>query len=100
MKSSSIKKKHNKSKNVKKYSKNAQFITRDTNILYIVNEYPLAVDVFTAFGLHCTTCIASAFDTVYDGAKLHGMDDEEIDEMIEEANKVLRKDKSIDLNDL
>ena len=68
-------------------------ITRDTNIMLIVNEYPDAIDVLTAFGLHCTTCIASAFDTVYTGAKMHGMDDDEIDEMIKEANLVLDKDE-------
>lgn len=76
---------------------NKKPIQRESNIMDIINTYPSAIDVFQAFGLHCTTCFASAFDTVYEGAKMHGMLDDEIDEMIEEANMVVLKDSSVDL---
>lgn len=71
-------------------------LTRDTNIMMVVNEYPQAVDVLQAFGLHCTTCFASFFDTIGQGAKIHGMDDEEIDEMLYEANLVIKKSSKAD----
>ncbi|PJA40292.1 disulfide oxidoreductase [candidate division WWE3 bacterium CG_4_9_14_3_um_filter_34_6] len=66
-------------------------ITKESNIAEIVNEHPEVVEVLTAFGLHCVGCFASAFDTIGEGAQIHGMIDEEIDEMIKEANKVLRR---------
>lgn len=64
-------------------------ITRETNIAELVNNYPKAVDVLMAFGLHCVGCFASAFDTIGEGARIHGMIDEEIDEMLDEVNLVL-----------
>ncbi|PIR42902.1 disulfide oxidoreductase [candidate division WWE3 bacterium CG_4_9_14_0_2_um_filter_35_11] len=71
-------------------------ITKDTNIAELVNLYPKAIEVFTAFGLHCVGCFASAFDTIGEGAQIHGMIDEEIKEMLEEVNVVLNNEKSQD----
>lgn len=64
-------------------------ITKESNIAELVNNYPEAVDVLTAFGLHCVGCFASAFDTIGEGAEIHGMTTAEIEEMLEEVNKVL-----------
>jgi hybrid cluster-associated redox disulfide protein len=72
-------------------------LDRQTNIMLVVNEYPEAVDVLQAFGLHCTSCFASVFDTIGQGAQMHGMDDNEIDEMIKEANMVIKKSKKVDI---
>lgn len=64
-------------------------LDRNANIAEVVFKYPEIVEIFAAFGLHCSNCFASQFDTISEGAKLHGMIDEEIDEMIEEANKII-----------
>lgn len=64
-------------------------ITKETNIAELVNNHPKAVEVLTAFGLHCVGCFASAFDTIGEGAQIHGMIDEEIKEMLKEVNLVL-----------
>ncbi len=64
-------------------------LAKNANIAEVVSQYPEVVEIFAAFGLHCASCFASQFDTISDGAKLHGMLDDEIDEMIEEANKVI-----------
>lgn len=71
-------------------------ITRDTNIAELVNEHPKAVEVLTAFGLHCVGCFASAFDTIGEGAQIHGMIEEEIDEMLSEVNTVLNDEEIMD----
>lgn len=72
-------------------------LTRETNIMVVVNEYPEAVEVLQAFGLHCTTCFASVFDTIGQGAEIHGMSDSEIDEMLYEANLVINKSRKVDI---
>ena len=71
-------------------------ITKETNIAALVNNYPAAVEVLTAFGLHCVGCFASAFDTIGEGAQIHGMIDEEVNEMLGEVNKVLNSEDSED----
>ncbi len=70
-------------------------ITKESNIAELVNNYPEAVEVLTAFGLHCVGCFASAFDTIDEGAEIHGMTTAEIEEMLEEVNKVLNDKKSL-----
>lgn len=68
-------------------------ITKDTNIAELVNNYPKAVEILTAFGLHCVGCFASAFDTIGEGAEIHGMIEEEISEMLDEVNSVLNSEE-------
>lgn len=64
-------------------------VTRESNIADIVYKYPAAAQVLTDFGLHCVGCFASSFDTIEQGAQIHEMDEEEVDELIEEINKVI-----------
>ncbi len=70
---------------------NAENIGKEMLISDILERHPRVAGVFMAHGLHCVGCAANAFDTVEAGAKLHGMPDEEIDEMIREANELVNK---------
>ncbi len=74
-----------------KQKKKISGVKRDTNIAQLIMEHPGAAEVLLAFGLHCVGCFASAFDTIEEGAKIHGMPDEEIDEMIGEVNDAIKK---------
>lgn len=64
-------------------------ISPDTNIADLVFKYPQVVETLMAFGLHCVGCFASQFDTIGQGAQIHGMSKEEIDEMLKEVEKVI-----------
>ena len=66
-------------------------VNRNTNIADLVFKHPEVEEVLAAFGLHCASCFASGFDTLEQGAKIHEMPDEEIDEMIDEVNKVIKE---------
>jgi hybrid cluster-associated redox disulfide protein len=68
---------------------NTKKVNRDMNLSEVVINYPDSAEVLLDYGLHCVGCIANSFDTVYMGAKVHGMTDEEIDEMIERINEVI-----------
>ena len=70
-------------------------VTRETNIAILVDKYPEATEVLMAFGLHCVGCFASQFDTIGEGAELHGMMDDEIDEMIGEVNLVINQKQKL-----
>ena len=64
-------------------------VTRESNIADIVFKYPEAAEVMASFGLNCVGCFASAFDTIGQGAQIHEMDEDEVEELINEINKVI-----------
>jgi hybrid cluster-associated redox disulfide protein len=66
-----------------------QKIIKNMNISEVIEKYPDAIQVFLMYGLSCIGCGFSEFETIEEGAKGHGMDDELIDIMIEDANKVI-----------
>ena len=56
----------------------------------LVFAHPEAAEVLMDYGLHCIGCAANSFDTVEMGAKIHGMSDEEINEMMVKVNEVVK----------
>jgi hybrid cluster-associated redox disulfide protein len=64
-------------------------IHKDKNLAELVSQYPNTVEVLIDYGLHCVGCIASSFDTIEAGSKVHGLSDKEIDEMVERLNEVI-----------
>ena len=64
-------------------------ITKDMNLGEVVFNYPEAAEVLTDYCLSCVGCFASSFDTIEQGAKIHQLDDEELNEMIERINEVI-----------
>lgn len=71
-------------------------VDKKTNIAELVSKYPEAAEVMLGYGLHCVGCFASQFDNIEEGAKIHSMDEDEIEEMIEEINMVIRGEISLD----
>ena len=54
----------------------------------VVDEFPELVETMTEkFGLHCVGCPMAGMESLEEGGMGHGMDDEEIDEMVEALNK-------------
>jgi hybrid cluster-associated redox disulfide protein len=66
-------------------------IKRDQNLGEIASKHPEAAKVMLEYGLHCVGCFANRFDSVEVGAKLHGMNDADVDEMLEEINQAVEK---------
>ena len=62
-------------------------IAKESKIDEVFREYPETAEIMKKYGLHCIGCMASRFETIEEGAKAHGLDDKEIDAMIEEINK-------------
>ncbi len=70
-------------------------IQRDQNLGEIAANHPEAAKVMLEYGLHCVGCFANRFDSVEVGAKLHGMSDAEVDEMLEEINQAVEKNTKV-----
>ncbi len=58
-------------------------ITKEMNIAEIIQKNPEAKEKLMMLGLGCAGCHFAAFDTLENGANIHGMD---VDEILEELN--------------
>ena len=67
-------------------------ITKNSNLLEILETYPLAQELLMEYGLQCAACTAAAFDTLEEGVKIHGFSDQEVDELVDYLNKNCVKD--------
>ena len=65
-------------------------VTKDMGIIEIVQNHPESLEVFAKYGLGCIGCAAARFENLEAGAKVHGVDPEqmgaEINELIENNN--------------
>ena len=64
-------------------------ISKDDNIKEVIQKHPQVIEVLLDYGLHCVGCPASGLDTIEAGAKTHGFEDSDIEEIVERVNEVL-----------
>ena len=63
------------------------------NIIGLLNEYPELAPVLTyEYGLYCLNCIIADFDTIEQGAKLHGITGKYYDEMIQHLESIINSE--------
>lgn len=70
-----------------------QDVKKSDLISEVVEKYPLASEIMIDYGLHCAGCFLNHFETVEEGAKLHGMSDKEIEKMLKDINQKIKKAK-------
>ena len=63
-------------------------VTKEMNILEIVEKCPESVEIFKKYGLGCLGCAAARFENLEAGARVHGFD---ADEMIDEINELIEE---------
>ncbi|MBU1500373.1 DUF1858 domain-containing protein [Patescibacteria group bacterium] len=67
-------------------------ITKTINLGELVQHYPELVEVLVNdYGLHCVGCMAAAFETLEEGAKVHGFSAKEIDKIVKDLNSRVKK---------
>ena len=71
--------------------KQDQIITKQTPIKALIEAHPGTQEILMGYGLHCVGCHFSEFDTIEDGAMMHGLSDEDIEFMIKDVNVVVGK---------
>jgi hybrid cluster-associated redox disulfide protein len=65
-------------------------VTADMMIADLVENYPQAVDyLIVEYGFHCVSCFISSFETLEQGAKVHGIIDADFVEMLDNVNKLI-----------
>ena len=68
-----------------------QLITKDMLLLEVIEKYPETMPVLIGYGLHCVGCAFSSFDTLENGVKIHGMDEETFEMMLRDLNSLVLK---------
>ena len=63
-------------------------ISKDMGIMEIVSQHPETLEVFAQFGMGCIGCAAARFENLEAGAKVHGID---VDEMVNAMNEIVEK---------
>ena len=53
-----------------------EYVNGKTLIGQVVRDYPEAIDVLMAAGMHCLGCAASQMESIEDAAMVHGIDSE------------------------
>ena len=61
-------------------------ITKDMNIIEVVQKYPDTIGVFMYAGMGCFGCHVAQFETVEEGATAHGID---VDALVDALNEVV-----------
>ena len=61
-------------------------ITKDMNIIEVVQKYPDTIGVFMYAGMGCFGCHVAQFETVEEGAMAHGID---VDALVDALNEVV-----------
>ena len=61
-------------------------ITQDMSLVDVIKTFPQTIAVFQEFGLGCLGCAAAQFETLQQGAMVHGMD---ADKLVEALNKAI-----------
>jgi len=67
---------------------NKRTITRQTKLGEIIEKHSKAAKILAEkYNFHCLGCFAAALESLEEGARAHGMKNEEIDEMVNELNE-------------
>lgn len=65
-----------------------ELITKDMLLMEVIEKYPNIAPILTGYGLHCVGCHFSSFDTVENGAKIHGLTADVIEMMLKDVNAI------------
>ena len=68
-------------------------IKPDILISELADSYPeVALFLTTEYGFHCVGCFASQFDTLENGARIHGIEGEDFEEMMASVLEIAQKE--------
>lgn len=61
----------------------------------LVQKYPELVEPLTYdYGLHCVNCMIADFDTLQEGAVIHGIEGEDFEDMIKDLEEIINGESS------
>ncbi|MBW2995483.1 DUF1858 domain-containing protein [Candidatus Woesearchaeota archaeon] len=74
----------------KKSKTTVKEVTKDWTLGETLETYPETMEVFAQFGLHCIGCAISAYETIEQGAQVHGVD---VNDLLKKINEAVKKER-------
>jgi hybrid cluster-associated redox disulfide protein len=71
-------------------------IKKEMGIAQVAQNYPESVGVLFKYGMHCIGCHAAQFESLEDGFKAHGFEDKQIEDIVEEMNRIVEEKAKLD----
>ncbi|MEM4555126.1 MAG: DUF1858 domain-containing protein [Candidatus Anstonellaceae archaeon] len=68
-------------------------ITKDMQIGELIMNYPETVEILLEYGFHCIGCALSPYETIEQGAAMHGYSDREIENLVKRLNDAVNAEK-------
>jgi hybrid cluster-associated redox disulfide protein len=63
-------------------------ISKDMSIIEIAQKFPESIEVFAKYGLGCIGCAAARYENIEAGARVHGIDP---DQLVNDLNEAIAK---------
>ena len=68
-------------------------IDPEININDLITDFPELAEVLTwEYGLHCVNCIISEYDTLKQGAAIHGIEGKDFEDMLAHLEEVVNEE--------
>jgi len=64
-------------------------ITKDMTIGTVIAKWPQLAEIFFDFGMGCVGCPHAASETIEMGALKHGIESDELDDLLEKLNGII-----------
>ncbi|PJE81889.1 disulfide oxidoreductase [Candidatus Pacearchaeota archaeon CG10_big_fil_rev_8_21_14_0_10_32_42] len=65
-----------------------ELVKKEMTIMEIIDRKPESIEILMDFGLGCFSCTFSGMETLEEGAISHGINEKEIERIIDEINKL------------
>lgn len=73
-------------------TKTKVIIDPEIGVAELIQKYPQISDTLQSeYGFHCVNCMFSEFDTLEEGAALHGIEGNDLIDMIEHLEKIINE---------
>lgn len=67
-------------------------ITKDMTMQDIVDTYPEVIPILLEYGLGCIGCGLSSVETLEEGVMVHGLDIDELNNILKDCNEVISEE--------
>ena len=68
-------------------------IDKNMTLGEILAKYPESAEVMLRYGLHCIGCHVASWETLEQGAKVHGLDDKQVEQLVKDIEKQIEEKK-------
>jgi len=74
--------------------KQTELVTKDMTLGELIGMYPETLNILLEKGIHCVGCGAANWETIEQGLSAHGMENKDVDKVVNELNTIALKQEA------